>query len=257
MIKKKDKKEPMSTKTVKILYIFVLLSFIAPIIYLIIRLSFFGNLPDTTRSKADYVLMLIQCVLGAVAIHIPTLLSKKLNIKIPVLMYVMFMVFLYCAIFLGEVGSFYYLIPHWDDILHLFSSMMTGFFGYMLVSILNGHENAKVRLSPVFIAIFAFCFSVAIGAIWEIYEFSIDGLMGLNSQKFRLESGVELIGRNALTDTMKDIIVDCLGALSASLIGCISIIRKKWFVHEYYNENSEQDKEKTESESKSENESNL
>lgn len=244
MNNKKMKNKNKTERNVKIMYFFVLISFIAPVIYLIFRLTFMSDMFDNGRSRADYVLMLIQCILGAIAIHIPTFLSKKLNIKIPVFMYIMFMLFLYCAIFLGEVGSFYYLIPHWDDILHLFSSMMTGFLGYMIVSILNGHENARVNLSPVFIAIFAFCFSVAIGAIWEIYEFSIDGILGLNSQKFRLENGTELIGRSALTDTMKDIIVDCLGALAASLLGCVSIIRKKGFVHDYYHEEIDSDTEK-------------
>lgn len=231
---KKTKKTPTG---IKILYFLVLLSFIVPVIYLIIRLSFFSDIPAPAgRTSADYVLMLLQCILGAIAINLPTILSRKLNVKIPVLLYIMFLVFLYCAIFLGEVGSFYYIIPHWDDILHLMSSIMTGLLAYMLVAILNGHENAKVHLSPLFIAIFAFCFSVAIGAVWEIYEFSFDGILGLNMQKFRLEDGTELIGRAALSDTMKDIIVDCLGALAATLFGWGSMLRKKGFVYDYYSE---------------------
>ena len=233
---KTQEKHPKHHISVKMIYFFVLISFIVPIVFLIFRLIFMDEFPDVGRSSSDYVLMIVQCVLGAIAVNIPTVLSKHLNVRIPVLIYILFLIFLYCAIFLGEVGSFYYIVPHWDDILHLFSSMMTGFFGYMLVAILNGHKNAKVNLSPTFIAIFAFCFSVTIGAVWEIYEFSIDGLLGLNSQKFRLEDGVELIGRNALTDTMKDIIVDCLGALAATILGWTSMLKRKGFVYDYYSE---------------------
>ena len=68
-----------------------------------------------------------------------------------------------------------------------------------------------------FVAMFSFCFAVSIGAVWEIYEFSFDGLLGLNMQKFLLADGTPLVGRAALTDTMKDIIVDTIGALIASL----------------------------------------
>lgn len=227
-----------------IIYFIVLISFILPIIYLILRLCFPNLVQGTGRSDSDYVLMLLQCILGAVAIHLPTFISRKLNIKIPRLLTLMFLIFLYCAIFLGEVANFYYRIPHWDDILHFFSSMMTGFLGFLTVSLLNSHEKVKMNMSPTFVALFAFCFSVTIGAVWEIYEFSFDGILGLNMQKFRLESGVDLIGRAALTDTMKDIIVDCLGALTASTVGRISLIQKKGSIYNYYND-SKQEKEKT------------
>ena len=69
-----------------------------------------------------------------------------------------------------------------------------------------------------------------LGVVWEIYEFTFDGLLGLNMQKFALEGGADLIGRAALVDTMKDLIVDCLGALIMSIIGYISLIYKKGWV---------------------------
>lgn len=227
-------KEERAERTSKIIYFIVLISFILPIIYLILRLCFPDLIKGTGRSDSDYILMLLQCILGAIAINLPSFLSKKLNIRIPRFLALMFLIFLYCAIFLGEVANFYYRIPHWDDILHFFSSMMTGFLGFMVVSILNGHENVKVKMSPWFVALFAFCFSVTIGAVWEIYEFTGDGILGLNMQKFRLEGGADLVGRAALTDTMKDIIVDCIGALTASLLGRLSLVNKKGMVYDYY-----------------------
>ena len=165
--------------------------------------------------------MLIQCILGLVAMMIPTFIERKLSISIPNYMYVMYFIFLYCAIYLGEVRSFYYLIPYWDTILHAFSGAMLGALGFSLISILNNTKEIDLELSPFFISLFAFCFAVAAGAIWEIYEFSVDSLLSLNMQKYMLADGTPLIGQEALADTMKDIIVDAISALVISTAGYI------------------------------------
>ena len=96
--------------------------------------------------------------------------------------------------------------------------------------LLNKAKEIPVTLTPIFVAFFAFCFAVTLGALWEIYEFTFDGILGLNMQKFALEDGTQLIGRLALTDTMKDLIVDCIGAFVMSLIGYISLKYKKGWV---------------------------
>ena len=144
---------------------------------------------------------------------------------------VLYIIFLYCAIFLGEVRKFYYVIPRWDDILHCISSLMTGLLGFLLVSILNSDEKVRINLSPIFVALFAFCFSLSIGAVWEIYEFLADHFLGFNMQKFMLEDGTVLVGHKAIVDTMMDFIVDCFGALIASTIGYVSLKIKKGWVH--------------------------
>ena len=87
-----------------------------------------------------------------------------------------------------------------------------------------------MNLSPLFVVIFSFCFAVTLGVVWEIYEFTFDGVLGLNMQKFALESGEALIGRAALVDTMKDLIVDALGAFIMSIIGYISLKYKKGWI---------------------------
>ena len=231
----------------KILYWFVLVSFIVPIVYLILKMAFFMNENDT-KTRADYALMLVQCILGIIVINLPSLLAKKLKFDIPPALYIMYILFLYGAIFLGEVRSFYYNVPHWDDVLHFCSSMMTGMFGFMLVAILNQNKRIAVNLSPVFICIFAFSFSVMIGSVWEIYEYTFDGILGLNMQKFRLEDGTNLVGHAALRDTMKDIIVDCCGALLATVLGFISIKNRKGWTYKYIAEeqHDEQQNESTE-----------
>lgn len=220
----------------RILYYGVILSFIVPIIYILVRMIT-GNTPGGEpggHSTADYMLMLVQCAVGLAVINIPAIMARELKFELPVVLYSMYIVFLYCAIFLGEVRSFYYVIPFWDSILHSFSSLMLGAFGFMLVSILNRNKDLTVQLSPFFVALFSFCFALAVGALWEIYEFACDGLLGFNMQKFRLEDGTLLVGHEALSDTMKDIIIDALGALVSAVVGYISIKNEKlWFYSEH------------------------
>lgn len=177
---------------------------------------------EHVRLKSDYVLMLLQCVLGLIVMAVPSIIDKKWSIGIPNYMYVLYFIFLYCAIYLGEVRNFYFIIPHWDTILHAFSGAMLGALGFSLVSLLNDSKLGKVHLSPFFVALFAFCFALSAGAIWEIYEYTFDRLLSLNMQKYALEDGTLLIGQEALADTMKDIIVDAVSALTISIIGYIS-----------------------------------
>ena len=151
-------------------------------------------------------------------------------LKLQNLFLILYTIFLYCAIYLGEVKSFYYNVPHWDTILHTFSGAMLGALGFSFVTLLNKTEEVPMNLSPLFVVIFSFCFAVTLGVVWEIYEFTFDGVLGLNMQKFALESGEALIGRAALVDTMKDLIVDALGAFIMSIIGYISLKYKKGWI---------------------------
>ena len=207
------------------LYCFVTFSFLIPIVFLALRMLM-GNGPANAagyHSNADYALMIVQCVLGLIVINLPAIASRQFRFELPMVLYALYIIFLYCAIFLGEVRSFYYVIPHWDSILHAFSSLMLGFFGFMVIAILNRDEHIMVHLSPLFAAVFAFCFALSIGSVWEIYEYVFDGILGLNMQKFMTVDGTLLIGHAALADTMKDIIIDAIGALTATVIGSIAI----------------------------------
>ena len=216
--------------------IFVLSSLILSILFVIVML-FIAPTKNTTsdfiRTKSDYTLMLIQCLLGVAAMFLPSIIERKWNFDIPNTMEVLYVVFLYCAIFLGEVRNFYHLIPYWDTILHTFSGAMLGALGFSVVSLMNDTEKWHLNLSPAFVAFFAFCFSITLGVFWEIYEFSFDGLLGLNMQKFALEDGTLLIGRAALSDSMKDLIVDGVGALAISIIGFISLKYKKGWLEAF------------------------
>ena len=135
------------------------------------------------KLKSDYVLMILQCSLGIVVMMLPTFLSHKWKVVVPNTVVILYYIFLYCAIYLGEVQNFYFVIPYWDTILHAFSGAMLGALGFILVDLLNKDQKVHVNLSPFFISLFAFCFALAVGALWEIYEFSFDALLGLNMQK--------------------------------------------------------------------------
>lgn len=216
---------------------FVFATLIASTIFSVVNLILAPTAPapgvEHEKLRSDYALMLIQCILGMVVMFLPSIIERKWRIDIPSFMHIVFVFFLYAAIYLGEVRSFYYKIPHWDTILHTFSGAMIGALGFSVVKLLNDSEKVKINLSPLFVAIFAFSFALAIGALWEVYEYTFDGLLGLNMQKFALENGTPLVGRNAVSDTMKDLIVDSLGALATSAVGYISLKFKKGWLEKF------------------------
>lgn len=210
----------------------VLVSFIVPAGYLLVRIIAGDIMPEGPggRGREDYVLMLLQCLLGVAAILLPARLMRRWDVEIPRVMFLLYIAFLYCAIFLGEVRSFYYSVPHWDTILHIFSGAMLGALGFSMIAVFNNTERIPMNLSPLFVAVFAFCFALALGAVWEIYEFAADCLLATNMQKFSLDNGTVLVGQAALRDTMKDLIVDALGAVGASVIGYISLKYEKGWI---------------------------
>jgi len=225
----------LNTKPIwaKGIFLLVLITLMGSCVYAIVGVvsAPAGPVPgiEHEKIKSEYALMIVQCVLGIVVMFLPSALERKLRVAIPGFMYVVFVIFLYAAIYLGEVRSFYYRIPHWDLILHGLSGLMLGALSFSVIALLNDAEKVRVNLSPAFVAVFAFCFAVAIGVVWEFYEFAIDGLLGLNMQKFALEDGQALVGRAALANTMGDLIVDALGAIVMSAVGYVSVkYRKGW-----------------------------
>jgi hypothetical protein len=206
-----------------LLYIILIISIVYIVAKIITSPAEAVNAGTHIKVKSDYVLMLLQCLLGLFVTLLPSIIERRFSIDIPDTMEILYFIFLFCAIYLGEVQNFYYLVPNWDTILHAFSAAMLGAMGFSLVSMLNNAEQVRVNLSPLFIALFAFCFALAAGAIWEIYEYSFDGLFNLNMQKFAMQDGTPLVGHMALTDTMYDIIVDAASALITSIIGYTSL----------------------------------
>ena len=218
-------KEERQKKAAKIIGTILFVTLVFSVIYAFVRFLLApSEIPagePYRKIKTDYLLMVTQCSLGILVMMLPTFIARTWKIVVPNTIVIVYFVFLYCAIYLGEVRNFYYVIPHWDTILHAFSGAMLGALGFVLVDILNKDTKVAVDLSPFFVAVFAFCFALSVGALWEVYEFSFDAVLGLNMQKHTTESGVALVGKTALTDTMKDIIIDALAALVVSVLGYI------------------------------------
>ena len=212
-----------------LIFFLVLLSLLASLIYLAVQLLLAPDsealVQEGEKQKSDYVLMLVQCGLGVVVLFLPSMLEHRLRLDVPDAIEILYFLFLYAAIYLGEVRSFYYRIPNWDLILHAFSGLMLGALGFSVVNLLNRDREVRVALSPAFVALFAFLFASTVGVLWEIYEYCVDGLLQTNMQKFALESGAALTGREALADTMEDLILDCAGAALMSAAGYLSLKR--------------------------------
>lgn len=115
--------------------------------------------------------------------------------------------FLFLTLFLGDIGAFYEHVPFWDKFLHLQSGLVLGASGFVIVYLLNEYKRDELHLSPAFLSIFAIVFSLAIGTIWEIFEFSADTI---SSSPY---------WQHSLTDTMWDLIADFIGALIVSIPG--------------------------------------
>ena len=170
--------------------------------------------------------------------------------------------FIFSAEILGEINNFYGNIPYWDTMLHTINGFLAAGVGFSLVDLLN--ENSKnINLSPLYVAIVSFCFSMTIGVVWEFYEYSMDKYLNLDIQKYRIvnkiatvyldpnqsnkvilindikethvitSNGVIVIPDGylelGLNDTMKDLMVNFLGAVVFSSIGYLYIKNRNKF----------------------------
>jgi hypothetical protein len=143
----------------------------------------------------------------------PELFRNRMDIVIPAEFHVVAVIFILASLYLGEIQQFYQLIWWWDMALHGSAGLLMGVFGFLLVYILNENPRVELQMKPGFIALFAFFFSISIGTVWEIFEFSADQLFGFNMQK-------EMFGdESGLTDTMWDMIINAVGAAMISLFG--------------------------------------
>jgi len=151
---------------------------------------------------------------------LPLLLGKRFDVRIPHEFEFLAVIFIYAALFLGEVHGYYIRYWWWDMILHAGSGLILGILGFLLIYVLNENDNIDLSLNPGFMAFFAFVFAMAFGAIWEIYEFIMDRLFDMNMQKPMLDDPT------GLTDTMWDLIIDAIGAGIIATLGYIHLRKK-------------------------------
>lgn len=148
----------------------------------------------------------------------PVVLGERLPVRVPAELQLVALAFVFAALFLGEIRSYYERFWWWDIALHTTSGLLLGIFGFLLVYVLNESRNIDLHMRPRFVALFAFLFAVAVGALWEIFEFTMDSFFGLQMQKPMLGDD------SGLTDTMWDLIVDTAGAIAISVLGW-------WYMH--------------------------
>lgn len=192
----------------------------------------------TSVFENDYtsIINAFTAVLGFALTFVPDAVENitKNRIRFSSGVKIAIVLFIFGSELLGEIRSFYEIFPWWDNLLHSVSGVILGLIGFMIVYGLNESENTSVNLSPLLVSAFAFFFALACGALWEIFEFSGDRLLGLNMQKFRPPVGTtELVTASwrydaGLIDTMTDIILDAVSAFGISLLGYIKIKAGKW-----------------------------
>lgn len=190
------------------------------------------------------------CLLTLILLIVPSFLQVELKIELPTALEIIILLFIFSAEILGEIQSFYILIPMWDTILHTLNGFLAAAIGFSLVDLLNNDDRLQFRLSPVFMALVAFCFSMTIGVVWEFFEFGMDTFMGTDMQKDTIVQSITTVmldptnsnipitidgihsvavngkelGFNGyldigLIDTMEDLLVNFIGASTFSILG--------------------------------------
>lgn len=218
------------------------------IVFAVIRLIVVGVL---VRSAFNgQIESVYTCLLTLVLLLLPSILERKLGVRLPAGLEITVAVFIFAAEILGEIACFYVTVPFWDKALHTTSGFIYAAVGYSMADVLNRHKKVSFELSPLFLALVAFCFSMTIGALWEIFEFSVDNLFHKDMQKDTVIQQITSVAldptnRNipitisniqdvvvngeslglggyldiGLYDTMGDLIVNLIGAVVFSVIG--------------------------------------
>ena len=194
------------------------------------------------------------CVLTLVLLTLPTVIERRIKIDLPDTLEIIILLFIFAAEILGEIQAYYTLFKGWDTMLHTLNGFLCAAIGFSLVDLLNRNDRFSLSLSPAFMAIVAFCFSMTIGVLWEFFECGMDQLLLLDMQKDAVVHEISSVmldptGGNTptiirgitdvivvaggeqislglggyldigLLDTMKDLFVNFIGAVVFSWIG--------------------------------------
>ena len=194
------------------------------------------------------------CILTLILFLLPSFFEHQLHIDVPDTLEVIILLFIFAAEILGEIRAFYITFPYWDTMLHTLNGFLCAAIGFSLVDILNREERVSLSLSPFFMAVTAFCFSMTVGVLWEFFEFFMDQVFRLDMQKDWVVNSISSVmldpaGGNdpvvvsgitdvilvmgedqqalglggyldlGIIDTMKDLLVNFIGAVIFSMIG--------------------------------------
>ena len=229
-------------------------------VYLVLRFLVLLTMVLQFLNK-DYESVLI-CILTLYLFMLPSILAKRLHVELPDLLQIVILLFIFAAEILGEIREFYVLVPHWDTALHTINGFLFAAIGFCIVNLLNEDKNISMSLSPFYMAVAAFCFSMTIGVLWEFFEWGMDALLYSDMQKDTVVNALSSVtlhpeGKNVpvvlegiretvliledgsrytlpvkgylelgLQDTMKDLLVNLVGAIVFSCFGYFYIKTK-------------------------------
>ena len=194
------------------------------------------------------------CMLTLVLLLMPTIMERRLKIDLPNALEIIIMLFIYAAEIMGEIQAFYTTYRGWDTMLHTMNGFLCAAIGFCLVDLFDRSEKSSLSLSPKYMAIVAFCFSMTVGVLWEFFECAMDQLLFLDMQKDTVVNTISTVmldptGGNkpqiirgitdvilvtdqgeislglggyldiGLLDTMKDLFVNFIGAVVFSIVG--------------------------------------
>ena len=229
-------------------------------VYLVLRVVVVLTLVRAfLRGEFESVLL---CGLTLVLLILPSIFTKRLNIELPSTLEVIILLFIFAAEILGEINSFYLRVPNWDTMLHTMNGFLCAAIGFALVDMLNRSDRFSFKLSPVYLALVAFCFSMTVGVLWEFFEYAGDHFLGFDMQKDTVihalktveldetrtnkvvtisdiadviivhsDGTQEALGLGGyldvgINDTMKDLFVNFVGAVIFSVIGYFYVKEK-------------------------------
>lgn len=204
---------------------FILLTLLASIVLCIVQ-------KDGREAQINHIFL---CSVALIVYHIPSFLKKRFHVYIPTVLQVFTLIFIFAHFILGEIQGVYTTSAIFDKILHTTSGLAIATIGFSLVNILNTSKNTHLTLTPLFVALFAFCFALAVAVVWEIFEYTGDTLFGMNMQRYNppanlVQSEIPPQGYG-LIDTMGDIIVSTIAAFAVCLLGFISLKTKKNYMN--------------------------
>lgn len=197
--------------------------------------GFIVDKDDSQKSRnlfnAAQSFMMLLCT------YVPGFIERTGKVSVPNVMSIVFISFCLAHFVVGEIGELYVKSKIFDSILHTLSGSMIAILGFSIIRLLNDSDKADLKLSPLFISIFVVCFSITIGVLWEVVEFAADAITGSNMQRYSDSVTREpFLGRMALFDTMKDLMLDTIGALVIAVISYIDMKKRKtlttikWFI---------------------------
>ena len=246
--REQKKKTPVYTNK-KTLIVYLVLR--ALVIGILVRFIFKGNYESA-----------FTCVLTLVLMLLPSFVSRTFHVYLPTALEIIVLVFIFCAEILGELASFYIAFPFWDSVLHCVNGFLFAAVGFAMVDFFNRSERFSLKLSPVFVAVVAFCFSMTIGVLWEFFEFGGDRVFNFDLQKDYVVHTISSVSLNpdkknkaveidditdvivvqadgtetslgvggyldiGIIDTMKDMMINFIGAVAFSIIGYFYIKHK-------------------------------